>query len=154
MQTNRSYCAAEFYSKWGIISDPQPVDHCLSQKVDEKCQFLFSFPICLAVILCNTIKVICMLLTAYGKRKQVFLTTGDVISSFMGNPDVTTRGRCLLSRLSITGGLQLWPMSLGNKGLPTEDPAQPPHKKRWVKAISTLNWMGTIPQLGIFSGRV
>lgn len=81
------------------IPDPQPVDRCLSQKVDEKCQFLFSLPICLAVILGNAIKVVCVFLTAYDNRKEIFLTTGDAISSPYKQTWCDNQGEVLIIQL-------------------------------------------------------
>lgn len=77
------------------------VDHCLSQKVEEKCQLLFSFPICLTVILCNIVKIACMLMAAHDDRKEIFLRAGDAVSSFLSRPDPTTEGRCLWSKKDI-----------------------------------------------------
>lgn len=66
------------------------IEHCLSQAIDEEFQLLFSPPICLIVIACNIIEVICMFLTAHDKRKEIFLTVADAISSFLTCPDPTT----------------------------------------------------------------
>lgn len=77
------------------------VDHCLSQKVEEKCQLLFSLPICLTVILCNIVKIACMLVAAHDDRKEIFLRVGDAVSSFLTRSDPTTEGRCLWSKKDI-----------------------------------------------------
>lgn len=74
-----------------FLGDALPVDRCLSQKVDEKCQLLFSLPICLTVIFCNAIKVMCMFLTAYDDRREIILTVGDAISSFLSSPDASQK---------------------------------------------------------------
>lgn len=89
------------------MEDVLPVDRCLSRKVDETCQLLFSLPICLIVVLCNAIKVVCMFLTAYDGRREILLTVGDAISSFLNNPDATSEGRCLLPKSSIAEGPQM-----------------------------------------------
>lgn len=82
---------------------PFSVDYCLSQKVEEKCQLLFSLPICLTVILCNIVKIACMLMAAHDDRKEIFLRVGDAVSSFLTRSDPTTEGRCLWSKKDITG---------------------------------------------------
>lgn len=121
-----------------------PVDYCLSQKIDEKCQLLFSLPICLTVIFCNVIKVVCMFLTAHYDRKEMFLTVGDAISSFVDNPDKTTENSCLLSKSSIGKGPQSWRASLDNNGFSQESAALLSGKNRWMKAVDFSNWTVTI----------
>lgn len=121
-----------------------PVDYCLSQRIDEKCQLLFSLPICLTVIFCNVIKVVCMFLTAHDDRKEIFLTVGDAISSFVDNPDKMTENSCLLSKSTIGEGPHPWRASLDNSGFSQESAALLPGKKRWMKAVGISNWAVTI----------
>lgn len=132
---------------WPInpLPDAFPVDYCLSQKIDERCQLLFSLPICFAVIFCNAIKVVCMFLTAHDDRKEIFLTVGDAISSFVSNPDRTTESRCLLSKSNIEKGPRPWSASLNDNDFPHEEPAaRLPGKKRWMKTVSISYWTVTI----------
>ncbi|OJJ84364.1 uncharacterized protein ASPGLDRAFT_125960, partial [Aspergillus glaucus CBS 516.65] len=132
---------------WPInpLPDAFPVDYCLSQKIDERCQLLFSLPICFAVIFCNAIKVVCMFLTAHDDRKEIFLTVGDAISSFVNNPDRTTESRCLLSKSNIEKGPRPWSASLNDNDFPHGKPAaRLPGKKRWMKAVSISYWTVTI----------
>ena len=82
--------------------DQLTINQCYSKDLEEKCQFYFSLPISLTVIGCNIAKVICMYLTARCNRKSVLLTLGDGLSSFLHKPDVTTKGRCFLSKLDMT----------------------------------------------------
>ncbi|ODM21052.1 hypothetical protein SI65_04105 [Aspergillus cristatus] len=104
------------------------VDYCLSQKVEEECQLLFSLPICIIVILCNIVKIVCMFMTAHDPRKEIFLTVGDAISSFLNRPDMTTEGNCLLSKNLVSMGRSSWERS--------SKPAKlQPRKKRWRDAV-------------------
>lgn len=110
------------------------VDYCLSQEVDEKCQLLFSPPICLTVILCNIIKIFCMLMTARDDRKEIFLRVGDAISSFLRRPDRTTKDRCLLSRRNISGrGPYIWQLA-DQYRLPPQPTTFWPRRRRWKNA--------------------
>lgn len=123
------------------ISDFLPIDHCRSQKVEESCQLLFNLPICITVIFCNIVKVVCMFLTARDDRREIFLTVGDAISSFLKKPDARTKGRCLSSKSSITQYTREWSM-------PLDDDIPPPKylsgKKRWMKSVSISYWIVTI----------
>ncbi|KAJ9298484.1 hypothetical protein DTO271G3_3451 [Paecilomyces variotii] len=129
-----------------------PVDHCLSQTVEQGCQLLFSLPICIAVILCNLIKISCMFLTAGDDRKEIFLTVGDAISSFLTRPDPTTEGRCLSSMKNIGKGPRPWknPLSANKQtitvkySLPSRIPDILPPKMRWIRAASIRRWVVTI----------
>lgn len=115
------------------------VDYCLSQKVDEKCQLLFSLPICLTVILCNIVKISCMLMTAHDDRKEIFLTVGDAISSFLRRPDRTTKDRCLLSRRNISGrGPYRWQLA-DQYRLPPQPTTFWPRRRRWKSAAGGSN---------------
>ncbi|KAJ5193480.1 hypothetical protein N7449_009622 [Penicillium cf. viridicatum] len=66
------------------------IDYCLSQRVEEQCQLMYSPWICMVVIIFNLIKVICILLTIQQRRQGLFLTVGDAISSFLKCPDRTS----------------------------------------------------------------
>lgn len=147
-------CASQIYTGKGAIpSNLVPVDHCLSQTIEQDCQLLFSLPICIVIILCNLTKIICMFLTAQDDRKEIFLTVGDAISSFLTRPDPTTEGKCLLSMKNISVGHRPWknPLSL-NKQTTTfkyspssriPDNVLPP-RKRWIQAASIWHWFVTI----------
>ena len=112
-------------------TEPYTVDYCLSQKIEEKCQLVVNLPICLAVIFCNAVKVICMFLTAHDERREILLTVGDAVSSFMDKPDMMTEGNCLLSKFDIIK-------------FPQSPTTLQPDKKRWMKSVSISYWVGTI----------
>ncbi|KAE8334706.1 hypothetical protein BDV24DRAFT_172155 [Aspergillus arachidicola] len=101
-----SVCATD--SRTLSASPPQyySVDHCLSEKVEEHCRVMYSPAICLLVILCNAVKVICIMFTIRLRRKELFFTVGDAITSFMKYPDRTTLGRscivCLTCGAAVT----------------------------------------------------
>lgn len=146
------------------------MSHCLTEKAEQRCLLSFSPPIAIAVIICNATKFVCMLLTARAKRQDLMLTVGDALASFLTRPDLTTRGRCLLSTAEMTRGPQAWSLpavTLGRwKGYTlrqqtpsptshpldnisaTSTPAAPelhpsllPHRKRWYQAASWKRWM-------------
>ena len=120
-----------YFRRYGLNKEPYMVDHCRSQKVDEKCQLVFNLPICLAVIFCNAAKVFCMFLTAHDERREILLTVGDAVSSFMDKPDTMTEGNCLLSKFDIIKS-------------PQSPTTLQPDKKRWMKSVSISYWVGTI----------
>ena len=72
-----------------------PIDHCLSWREAETCQFQFSLPIMIIVMICNLTKTICMLLTIRHRFATPLLTLGDAVASFLKSPDIYTRNNCL-----------------------------------------------------------
>ncbi|KAL3459041.1 hypothetical protein BJX64DRAFT_207999 [Aspergillus heterothallicus] len=64
--------------------------HCLVKKIDEDCELYMSVPICLAVIACNVIKLVCMFMASRMPQKEILLTVGDAVASFLDRPDSTT----------------------------------------------------------------
>ena len=78
------------------------VDYCLSENVPETCSYSGSVPILIVVIVCNALKVIVMLVTAFRLRGNSLITIGDAIESFLYQPDESTRGSCLLSRSDVS----------------------------------------------------
>lgn len=134
IQPAGSVCAENkdnYYLSYFQSKEPYMVDHCRSQKIDEKCQLVFNLPICLAVIFCNAAKVFCMFLTAHDERREVLLTVGDAVSSFMDKPDTMTEGNCLLSKSDIMK-------------FPQSSTTLQPGKKRRMKSVSIPYWVGTI----------
>ncbi|KAK3380710.1 hypothetical protein B0T24DRAFT_616099 [Lasiosphaeria ovina] len=67
------------------------LDHCLSERVVDRCRLQFSLPIMFVVIACNAIKLVAILATLLRKQSPL-LTLGDAIASFLERPDPTTRG--------------------------------------------------------------
>ncbi|KAI9044732.1 uncharacterized protein KD926_011702 [Aspergillus affinis] len=77
-----------------------PTFHCLIGKAEERCQLYFSPLIAIVVI--------CMLLTSRVRRRDLMLTVGDALSSFLTRPDSTTHGRCFLSHAEVARGSRAW----------------------------------------------
>ncbi|KAJ5193760.1 hypothetical protein N7491_001090 [Penicillium cf. griseofulvum] len=126
------------------------IDHCMTLPVKETCQLFFSPPICLVVIGCNIVKLICALLAARENRKDIFLTTGDAIASFLTKADPATEGVCLLSRSLTNKRTQGWQKYKGRErkylDFPEkqEMPLRLPSRKRWFQAASISRWVYTI----------
>lgn len=140
-------------SEQSKLPQTYPIEHCLTVPMDESCQLVFSPPICLIVIGCNLIKLICTLLAARDGRKDVFLTIGDAVASYLARPDSTTEGSCLLSKPLVNKGVQGWHKKPKKKRkkpravyVPVELtlPLHLPSQKRWFQAASTGRWAFTI----------
>ncbi|KAI2932705.1 hypothetical protein CBS63078_1475 [Aspergillus niger] len=151
-----------------------PISYCMSKNMTQRCRLLFSPSIALAVILFNLTKVVCMYLTAKTDRSEIFLRVGDAISSFLVQPDPTTKGRCLMSRADMARGPHRWepvprwkesirkrirrdPKNL-TEDIPMENrrileradtsetssPRTLPRRKRWFRAASLCRWATVI----------
>ncbi|KAJ5208178.1 hypothetical protein N7449_002557 [Penicillium cf. viridicatum] len=82
------------------------VDGCLVIKPEDRCQLLYSPPICIIIALATFLKVVAMFLAArIGRhRSPPLLTVGDAVASFMERPDRTTEGMCWLSNADVRRG--------------------------------------------------
>lgn len=124
------------------------LDYCLAEHVEQQCSFNGNIPIVLTVIVCNTMKVILMLIVALRLTGNPLITIGDAIESFLDEPDETTKGLCLFTRndannceesVKLRGKLDQPPWKY-KQGVKPERPA----KLRWSKAPSGRRWTMTI----------
>ncbi|CAG8898361.1 unnamed protein product [Penicillium egyptiacum] len=130
------------------------VDGCLVINSEERCQLLYSPPICIIIALATLLKVVAMFLAArIGRhRSPPLLTVGDAVASFMEKPDSTTEGMCWLSNADVRRGAWKVPQK-------TEDPAEEPlgasqpepkvykrlsGRKHWMQASSLARWIATL----------
>ncbi|PWY87377.1 hypothetical protein BO70DRAFT_287518 [Aspergillus heteromorphus CBS 117.55] len=129
------------------------VDYCLSQAATEHCELQFSPMIALLVLACNIVKIVCMFLTARTDRRDIFLTVGDAVASFLTRPDPTTAGMGLLSRANLTQGPQpwrsrraaYWRLATKQTASPRAQPwAMLVPRQRWMAAVRLSQWVGTI----------
>lgn len=75
------------------------VRECFSQKVPPQCKINLVPSLLAVIIACNVIKGMCFLLALRITRKDTPLcTTGDMIQSFLKEPDAHVSGRCLVSK--------------------------------------------------------
>lgn len=84
-----------------ILGDMQElqVRECFSQRVAPQCKINLVPSLLGIVIACNVVKGICFLLALRITRKESPLcTTGDMIQSFLKEPDSHVVGRCLVSK--------------------------------------------------------
>lgn len=78
-----------------------PIDHCLSLRVQEHCRLQFSLAALMLVIGCNLVQAVCMIVIIYRREAKPLVTLGDAISSFLEESDTTTSGSCVASKKDI-----------------------------------------------------
>jgi len=101
--SNISYCPAAyldpiFHDRGGCsrgdLSKEQtidaPVEYCLAQPTSEHCSIEVSTSLLLIVVICNLVKVVCLIGTLRLPRFQPIAIVGDAISTFMSEPDTIT----------------------------------------------------------------
>lgn len=92
------HCSSWTAPIFGDLQDLQ-VRECFSQKVAPQCKINLVPSLLAVVIACNVVKGVCFLLALRITRKDSPLcTTGDMIQSFLKEPDVHVVGRCLVSK--------------------------------------------------------
>jgi hypothetical protein len=91
-ESNNPHCDIDSVLRgpsWNVAAG-DPVDYCLSEKAAEQCQVYFHFPVMVAVIIANLIKVICLWLAGREHKDAALVTIGDAIASFLKIPDQMT----------------------------------------------------------------
>lgn len=92
---------------WRITPAAMPVTECHVLRKRELCTLRYSWRILVVTIFCDLAKLIAMVLTLkYISRPLT--TLGDVISSFLQNPDPYTKGRCLLDNAEARKWTTYW----------------------------------------------
>lgn len=120
------------------------IDSCLSEVIEERCSFSGNISILIVVIVCNIVKIACMLFVAFGLNEHTpLITIGDAISSFLKRPDAATLGKCLWARTDVTA--EFGP-SIFESSAPRVAKRQ---KRRWKQAASGKRWFWTLFLLGL-----
>ncbi|EEU37270.1 uncharacterized protein NECHADRAFT_22243, partial [Fusarium vanettenii 77-13-4] len=124
-----------------------PAMYCHSEIVEEDCALNASQPIMIAIILCNSIKLIIMTTMVFWVKGWPIITLGDAIQSFLNEPDPTTEGLCLLSKAAVTDQPALWPkIELTDE----PDPIMARRRRyRWSDAASSRRWFYTLAIFGV-----
>jgi hypothetical protein len=66
--------AVQHADLWKIAD--KPIEYCLSERVDERCKLQFSQTIMIVVIVCNGLKICCMLSAILRRSGEALVTTG------------------------------------------------------------------------------
>jgi hypothetical protein len=86
------------------------VGYCLSRLMPASCELNLSLPIALAVLICNTRKLVAMALAFCMRREEVLLTVGDAIASFLREPEASELYEALPNRtLGLIRGFEVLP---------------------------------------------
>ncbi|KAJ5162884.1 uncharacterized protein N7500_004714 [Penicillium coprophilum] len=131
------------------------IDGCLVIKSEERCQLLYSPPICIIIALTTSLKVLAMVLAArIGRyRSPPLLTVGDAVASFMEKPDSTTEGMCWLSNADVRRGAWKVPQKTEDPDAETLERADQrvpmeyrrlSQRKHWLQASSPIRWITTL----------
>ena len=106
------------------------IEYCLSQPAQEYCTLQFSLPIILIVIICNLGKMIGMISIVLKEKSEPLITLGDAISSFLNDPDPTTKNMCLADKNVFR-----------KTGWQTTKTIWIPSRHRWFRAASLNRWI-------------
>lgn len=116
---------------WNVTYSQQyDIQYCLSQPLPERCTVQLSYTLMGAVIVCNFVKLSCMLLMLLHRRFAPLVTIGDAIESFMLKRDATTQNMCLADKAAFNN--QDW-----------QQLAKPWLRKRrfWFASASIKRWI-------------
>lgn len=140
--TTTSFCdasrLAQDASKWTI--EGWKIEYCLSRRVEQHCKLQFSIYMMAAVIVCNGVKIICMLLTLFQHKEDIIVTLGDAISSYLRKADPVTAHNCLLEARHVQKSTRGGPSQIALECHP-RTPTMP--GARWASGVSWTRWILT-----------
>ncbi len=123
----------------GIASDHYvtvSVDYCLAEPSPAACTISLSRLFLGVVIICNIIKLTCIIATLGLKEHLPIITIGDAIESFLVQPDPATRASPL-------SALELRQRGVGSQWLQVSTRPWVSHCHFWFKAASLRRWIFT-----------
>jgi len=133
----------EVADKWAPFN--YNVEYCLSELVPQTCSYSGNLPIVVVVIICNLIKMICMLFTAFRLGSGSLITIGDAVASFLAQPESTTKSRCLLSRDEVVKEVDRQRYHPDkSRQLPPVPMTARVSRQKWASAASWARWIFTI----------
>lgn len=117
-------------ANWTVLGFP--IKYCLVEQAEEVCSVQFSFDIMIILIICNIVKLICMLyiLFSFG-AENILASVGDAISSFIMVEDPSTSGICLADKAHL---YTYW-------NQPNCARRYDPRTGRWYRAASKKRWI-------------
>lgn len=83
-------------SRWSV--NAYDVEYCISEVVEDQCRLNVAINLLIVVIVFNAVKVVVITLVIWKIRDRPIVTVGDAAESFIRQPDITTKGMCLLTR--------------------------------------------------------
>ncbi|ROV95688.1 hypothetical protein VMCG_07630 [Cytospora schulzeri] len=119
-----------------ISFDGTPIDFCLAQRseaTEGTCTVQLSFITFVVILGLNLITLVITALTLLLRRFEPLVTLGDAISSFLRDPDPSTRTNCLLTKHNLRSGMGGWGFSDGKYWTPDRD-------HMWFRSPSLTNW--------------
>ncbi|KAJ5094409.1 hypothetical protein N7456_010270 [Penicillium angulare] len=133
-------------------SDENELGSCYAQKVSPACQLGCSLPIGLVVLACICLKLLCVVITAMEQRKEIILTIGDAIASFLRRTDPYTVNNCLMARSNkgqpktVLHFKNDYPwVSVFSKAVPFRAGQTPPPQPKRISNTNT-KWLYAVPR--------
>ncbi|KAK5745894.1 hypothetical protein LTR17_001023 [Elasticomyces elasticus] len=111
-----------------------PIKYCLAETFPARCAVHISSKLLVAVIVCNILKITCMLATLCARGFRPLVNIGDAVASFLGRPDPETFEKGAMEVGIVSSGV--W----GNFDRHTHL-SWTQHRRRWFYAVprSQLN---------------
>lgn len=120
-----------------IFFDGALVQFCLAQPSEaaqETCTLQLNGILLVVVVGLNLVTLVLTAVTLLLRRFEPMVTLGDAISSFLRDPDPSTRKNCLLSKKNLRTGMGGWGFTDGKYWAPERD-------HFWFRSPSLPNWL-------------
>jgi hypothetical protein len=96
-------------SEWMPSATRWPVDYCLSERAESRCQLHFNVVMAVIVTVLNFLKAALMFYIVYSIEDNPLMTIGDAVASFLDEKDHATERTGLLSIIDIRRGYSVGP---------------------------------------------
>ncbi|ROV89686.1 hypothetical protein VSDG_08074 [Cytospora chrysosperma] len=119
-----------------ISYDGTSVEYCLAQRsetTEDACTVQLSFIPFVVILGLNLITLLITAVTLILNRFEPLVTLGDAVTSFLRDPDPSTRTNCLLTKENLRSGMGGWGFSDGKYWTPKRD-------HMWFRSPSPANW--------------
>lgn len=120
-----------------------PLDHCLTKRVEPHCKLQFSVQILVAVMICNSVKIVLMLWTLWHQHEETLVTFGDALASWLDEPDCLTEGRCLMGKDEVLRDAGIV-SAIAERHPPPRTVHLGLQARRWYSVISRIHWLAVI----------
>ena len=135
-----SACDSAYPNGYGEQSLDIPIKYCLAQPGNPNCKVQLGQIMLVVVIVCNAVKIGCIVITIYKSDFEPLITTGDALSSFLSDPDETTTTLGPLSAIDVRKRVHCNLKHSSSRDIEKPLAFQYTKRERWFRSASFTRW--------------
>ena len=123
-----------------VLQASETVDYCLAEAIEPLCKVYISPSLLFAVLVCNFIKVVCLILTLNVNGFNPLVTVGDAIASFIRDPDKSTNNYGALASEEVQREEAQRMHFSEPLSIKTTPRSWDPRSQRWLRGKTGARW--------------